>query len=212
MHAKLLSCVRLCVTLCTQQAPLSMGFCTQEYWSGLPCKPQEDLPDPGIEPAALMSPALAGRFFTTSATWEAWKIAYTHTHTHTHTFIHATCLLSCNQPWIFIGRTDAEAEAPILWPPDVKSWLSGKTLMLGKTEGKRRRGRQRIRWLDGLTDSTDMSLSKPQETAKDRKAWRVQRITKMSDTTERLNNNPEEASSDHSSLSFELDKRYSCST
>ena len=61
--------------------------------------------------------------------------------------------------------------------------------------------------MDGLTDSTDMSLSKPQETAKDRKAWRVHRITKMSDTTERLNNNPEEASSDHSSLSFELDKR-----
>ena len=85
-------------------------------------------------------------------------------------------------------------------------------MILEKTEGKRRRGRQRIRWLDGLTDSTDMSLSKPQETAKDRKAWRVHRIAKMSDTTERLNNNPEEASSGHSSLSFELDKRYSCSS
>ena len=56
------------------------------------------------------------------------------------------------QPWIFIGRTDAEVEAPILWPPDVNSWLIGKDLMLGKTEGRRRRGWQQMRWLDGITD------------------------------------------------------------
>ena len=53
-----------------------------------------------------------------------------------------------DQSWIFIGRTDAEAEAPILWPPDVKNWLTGKTLMLGKVEGKRREGLQRMSWLD----------------------------------------------------------------
>ena len=53
------------------QAPLSMGFSRQEYWSGLPCPPPEDLPDPGTEPVSLTSPALAGRFFTASATWEA---------------------------------------------------------------------------------------------------------------------------------------------
>ena len=53
------------------QAPLSMGFSRQEYWSGLPCPPPWDLPNSGIEPLSLMSPALAGRFFTTSATWEA---------------------------------------------------------------------------------------------------------------------------------------------
>ena len=53
------------------QAPLSMGFSRQEYWSGLPCPPPRDLHDAGIEPKCLMSPALAGRFFTTSATWEA---------------------------------------------------------------------------------------------------------------------------------------------
>ena len=53
------------------QAPLSMGFSRQEYWSGLSCSPPGDLPDPGIEPASLMSPALTSGFFTTSATWEA---------------------------------------------------------------------------------------------------------------------------------------------
>ena len=52
-----------------------------------------------------------------------------------------------NQPWTFIGRTGVEAETSILWPPDVKNWLIGKTLMLGKNEGGRRRGRQRMRWL-----------------------------------------------------------------
>ena len=68
-----------------------------------------------------------------------------------------------NQSWIFIGRTDAEAETPILWLPDEKTDLSEKTLMLGKIEDRGRRGRQRMRWLDGLTDSMGMSLSKLQE-------------------------------------------------
>ena len=64
-----------------------------------------------------------------------------------------------NQSWIFIGRTDAEAEAPMFWPPDAKNRLTGKDLMLGKIEGRRRRGQQRMRWLDGITDSMDMSLN-----------------------------------------------------
>ena len=76
MHVK--SC-QSCPTLCNpwtvaHQAPLSVGFSRQEYWSGLPCPPPRGLPDPGIQPRCLVPPALAGGFFTTSTTWEACRL------------------------------------------------------------------------------------------------------------------------------------------
>ena len=90
-----------------------------------------------------------------------------------------------NQSWIVIGRTDAETETPIFWPPDVKIWFI--SLMLGNTEGGGKRGQQRMRWLDGITDSMDMSLTPGigdgQGGLECCNPW----VCKESDMTERLN-------------------------
>ena len=78
-----------------------------------------------------------------------------------------------NQSWIFIGSIDAEPETSILWSPDTKSRFTEETLMLGKIEGRRRRGQQRMRWLHGIISSVTMTLSKLQVTVMDREAWRA---------------------------------------
>ena len=76
-----------------------------------------------------------------------------------------------NQSWIYSGRTDAEAEPPLFWSPDSKTTDSlEKTLMLGKTEGKRR-GQQRMRWLDNISNSIELYVRKLREIVKDRRAW-----------------------------------------
>ena len=199
MCAKLLqSCLTLC-DLWTHQVPLSMGISRQEYWSGLLCPPPGDLPNPGTEPTSLMSPALAGGFFTTGANWEAqggyslmtenscWKGDWLGWYTVGKEIqpVHS----EGDQPWDFFGRNDAKAETPVLWPPQEKSWLIGKDSDAGRDWGQEEKGMTEDEmagwhhWLNGCESEWILGVGDGQGGLACCDSWG----RKESDTTERLN-------------------------
>ena len=139
------------------QAHVCMEFFRQEYWSGLPFPTPRVLPKPGIKPAPLASPALAGRFFTISATWTLpLLVPWTARRSNQST-------LKEISPEYSLEGLMLKLKLQYFGHLMRRTGSLEKTLMLGRSEGRRRGGRQRMRWLDGLTNPKDMSFSKLQE-------------------------------------------------
>ena len=141
------------------QALLSMRFSRQEYLSGFPSLLPADLPDTGIKPMAPAAPEWQADSFPQSH----WTVALEKTPESPLDFREIQPVHSKgNQSWIFIWRTDTEAETPVLWLPDVKNWLIGKEPDAGKDWRQEEKGMTRMKWLDGIIDSVDMRLGKLQ--------------------------------------------------
>ena len=187
---------------CSLPGSSSLEFSRQEYWSGLQWPPPGDLPSPGIEPSSLLSPELAGMFFTTNTTWEAptlcfyWsrilgacslskgaekkktRLVLSRSSSVSHPCFRPYHLLHCwkqSRTSLISPLKDWRLELKLQYFGYLMQWADSleKTLILGKIEGKRRREQQRMRWLDGITDSKDMDLSKLWKTVEDRGVWRA---------------------------------------
>ena len=179
VKVKLLSRARLLATPWTaaHQAPPSMGFSRQEYWSGVPLPPRQHIKK-YRHYFPNKSPFNQSYDFSGSHVW-TWEVDYKESWAPKNWCFWTVVLektleshLDCkeiqpvhpkgNHSWIFIGRTDAEAETLILWPPDAKNWLIWKDSDAGKY-WRQEKGTTEDEMADGITDSTDMSLSKLQE-------------------------------------------------